>query len=199
MGGQDSAASSIPVTNAVDQTDIGSRLREARRSKHRTLREVADAAGVSESFLSQVERGKMSASIATLRRIVAALDTTIGNLFEDRPARQPSVLLAANRPGTTFGLRGRKFLLHTAPNRLFDSCLCEFEPGGSTGDEPYSHGDSEEFLLVLSGGATFQLGEDLLSLEADDSVVYRSSMPHRLVADPERGARLLWVTSPPSF
>ena len=75
----------------------------------------------------------------------------------------------------------------------------EFDPGGSTGDEPYSHGDSEEFMLILEGSVQFQLGSEIISLSADDSMVYRSSIPHRLVADPELGARVLWITSPPSF
>jgi transcriptional regulator with XRE-family HTH domain len=199
MKAQESAVSSIPVTAHAETTDVGSRLREARRSQHRTLREVAAAAEVSESFLSQVERAKVSASVATLRRIAVALGVTIGDLFENRPMRQPAVLLAASRPTLTFGLLGRKFHLHTAPDRAFDSFLCEFNPGGSTGDEAYAHGDSEEFLLLLEGAAEFQLGDDLMTLEPDDSIVYRSSTPHRLVADPELGARVLWITSPPSY
>lgn len=199
MRGQDTTDSTNSLPARSERPDVGSRLREARRGQHRTLREIAATAGVSESFLSQVERAKVSASLATLRRIAVALGVTIADLFEDRPVRQPTVLLAESRPTLEFGLLGRKFHLHTAPDRAFDSLLCEFDPGGSTGDEPYAHGDSEEFLLVIDGAADFQLGDDLMSLKPDDSIVYRSSTPHRLVADPELGARILWITSPPSF
>jgi mannose-6-phosphate isomerase-like protein (cupin superfamily) len=198
MSKQDLAISSVPG-EAQSKTDVGSRLREARRAQNRTLKEVAEAAEISESFLSQVERARVSASVATLHRIAVALGVTIGDLFEDRPRRQASVLEAASRPTMTFGVFGRKFLLHTAPDRAFDSCLCEFDPGGSTGDEQYAHGDSEELLLVLEGSAIFYLGDDLMTLNPDDSIIYRSSTPHRLVADPQRGARILWTTSPPSF
>ena len=199
MMGQSESESGTQRGRNTDKADVGSRLREARRSQHRTLLEVAGAAGVSESFLSQVERAKVSASIATLRRIAVALGITIGDLFEDRPARQPAVLRAESRPMLNFGLFGRKYHLHTAPDRAFDSLLCEFDPGGSTGDEPYSHGDSEEFLLVIEGAALFQLGDEFMNLELNDSIVYWSSTPHRLVADPALGARILWITSPPSF
>lgn len=199
MKGQRDSDSGNRGVHKTDKADVGSRLREARRSQHRTLLEVARAAEVSESFLSQVERAKVSASIATLRRIAVALGITIGDLFEDRPVRQAAVLRAESRPMLNFGLFGRKFHLHTAPDRAFDSLLCEFEPGGSTGDEPYSHGDSEEFLLVIEGAALFQLGDESMSLELNDSIVYRSSTSHRLVADPALGARILWITSPPSF
>jgi transcriptional regulator with XRE-family HTH domain len=197
--------SEIEVSNLVaplaiaEDTEIGSRLREVRRIQHRTLREVAGAAEISESFLSQVERAKVSASVATLRRIAVVLGVTVGDLFQETPSRQPTVLRADSRPTLTFGVFGRKFHLHTAPDRAFDSLLGEFDPGGSTGDEPYSHGDSEEFMLILEGAAQFQLGGEIIALGPNDSMVYRSSVPHRLMADPDLGARVLWITSPPSF
>ena len=50
---------------------IGASLRHVRRRQGLTLRQVAESAGVTESFLSQVERDIASPSIATLRRIGA--------------------------------------------------------------------------------------------------------------------------------
>jgi transcriptional regulator with XRE-family HTH domain len=189
----------VPLAKLAEDSEVGSRLREVRRGQHRTLREVAEAAGISESFLSQVERARVSASVATLRRIAVVLGVTVGDLFQETSSRQPTVLRAESRPTLTFGVFGRKFHLHTAPDRAFDSLLGEFDPGGSTGDEPYSHGDSEEFMLILEGAAEFHLGGETISLGPNDSMVYQSSVPHRLVADPDLGARVLWITSPPSF
>jgi transcriptional regulator with XRE-family HTH domain len=199
MSEPEAARSAVLPATIAEDTEVGSRLREVRRSQHRTLRDVADAAGISESFLSQVERAKVSASVATLRRIAVVLGVTVGDLFQEATSRQPTVLRAENRPTLTFGVFGRKYHLHTAPDRSFDSLLGEFDPGGSTGDEPYSHGDSEEFMLIVEGAAQFQLGDETIALGPNDSMVYRSSIPHRLVADPDLGARVLWITSPPSF
>jgi len=54
--------SSAPeVTTNVD---VGERLRVIRSMRRRTLRDVAERAGLSESFLSQVERGRSSARFA---------------------------------------------------------------------------------------------------------------------------------------
>jgi transcriptional regulator with XRE-family HTH domain len=199
MSEQQDEVPSVTTAALAEDNEVGSRLREVRRGQHRTLREVAEAAGISESFLSQVERARVSASVATLRRIAVVLGVTVGDLFQESPTRQPTVLRAASRPTLTFGVFGRKFHLHTAPDRTFDSLLGEFDPGGSTGDEPYSHGDSEEFMMIVEGAAQFQLGKEIFSLGPDDSMVYRSSVPHRLVADSVLGARVLWITSPPSF
>ena len=57
-------------------------LRQARRL---TLRELAARAGVTESFLSQVEREVASPSIATVQRIARSLDLSIAQLFAEEP------------------------------------------------------------------------------------------------------------------
>ena len=63
------------------EIDVGERLRAIRRSRRCTLRTVATRSGLSESFLSQVERGRSSASIASLRRIADALGVSMADLF----------------------------------------------------------------------------------------------------------------------
>ena len=75
----------------------------------------------------------------------------------------------------------------------------EFAPGGSTGDEPYTHGDSEELLLVVSGRVHVQLGTEVYDLRTGDSVHYRSSTPHRVSNPGDESAEVLFVISPPSY
>jgi mannose-6-phosphate isomerase-like protein (cupin superfamily) len=74
-----------------------------------------------------------------------------------------------------------------------------FDRAPSTGDEPYTHGDSEELLLVLTGRVHVQLGSELLDLSTGDSVNYRSSTPHRVSNPGDESAEVLFVISPPSY
>ena len=53
----------------VTELQLGTRIRSLRQARHLTLRDVADRAGVTESFLSQVERDVTSPSIATVHRV----------------------------------------------------------------------------------------------------------------------------------
>ena len=203
-----STSSTNSLPNGVDvtalegdgvQVDVGMRLRAVRKARRRTLRDVAGAAEITEGFLSQVERGRSNASVAVLRRIAMILGVTIGDLFQEGPAEGLQVLTEANWPLLGFGVLGRKYHLHSAHDREFDAFICDFEPAGSTGAEPYVHGDSDELVLVLRGSAMFSVGDEVVSLECNDSTTYRSSVPHRLVADSVTGARVLFITSPPSF
>jgi transcriptional regulator with XRE-family HTH domain len=180
--------------------DVGERLRAIRQLRRRTLRAIAEQAGVSESFLSQVERGKASCSIASLTRIASALGVAVSDLFEpDGFRRPPRVLRRAARPVLAFGDLGRKYLLTPRPLEHLEVFVGELDPGGSTGDEPYTHGDSEELFLVLSGRVHLQLGEDVHELEAGDSIDYRSSIPHRATNPGDTQAEVMWVISPPSY
>src|SRR5881397_1135862 len=97
--------SSVPEVAA--EVDVGERLRELRRIRRCTLRTIADRSGLSESFLSQVERGRSSASIASLRKIADALGLAMADLFEPDGPPGSRVLRRDDRPALSFGILGR--------------------------------------------------------------------------------------------
>ena len=184
---------------AVAEVDVGERLRAIRGLRRATLKTIADRAGVSESFLSQVERGKASASIASLRRIAGALGVSVSDLFEPSGPPRPRVLRRDERPSLAFGILGRKLLLTPRPLQHLEVFAGELDVGGSTGEEPYAHGDSEELFVVLNGNVQLELGGDVHELSSGDSIDYRSSTPHRVVNVGQARAEVMWIISPPSY
>jgi transcriptional regulator with XRE-family HTH domain len=192
----------VPAETATAENgrvDLGERLRAIRLLRRRTLKDVALAAGVSESFLSQLERGRTGASVASLQRLAAALGIEVSDLFASDGLPCPRVLRREARQPVVWGHLGRKALLTPKPFHSLEVVAAEFDPGGSTGDEPYTHGDSEELLLVVAGRVHVQLGTDVYDLRAGDSVHYRSSTPHRVSNPTEVPAEVLFVISPPSY
>ncbi|HVC87942.1 MAG TPA: cupin domain-containing protein [Gaiellaceae bacterium] len=189
-------------TSAPDvatEVDVGQRLRTIRIARRQTLREVAERAGLSESFLSQVERGRASASIASLRRIADGLGISMADLFQPSGPAQPRVLRRDERPTLAFGILGRKMLLTPRPLHHLEVFVGEIDPGGSTGAEPYAHGDSEELFVVLHGTVRLELGGSVHELDTGDSIGYWSSTPHRISNAGDDVAEVMWVISPPSF
>ncbi len=192
----------VPVEASAEangRVDLGERLRAIRLLRRRTLKEVASAAGVSESFLSQLERGRSSASVASLQRLAGALGIEVSDLFAADGLPRPSVLRREARQPVVWGHLGRKALLTPKPFHALEVVVAEFDAGGSTGDEPYTHGDSEELLLVVEGRVHVQLGTEIYDLRAGDSVHYRSSTPHRVSNPGGEPAEVLFVISPPSY
>jgi transcriptional regulator with XRE-family HTH domain len=191
------------MQSAVDgdgavHVELGERIRAIRQLRRRTLKEIATAAGISESFLSQLERGRTNATIATLQRLATALGIEVSDLFSTGSSR-PRVIRRDARDFVAWGSQGRKALLTPKPFHSLEVVVARFEPGGSTGDEPYTHGDSEELLIVVEGSVHVQLGTEVHDISAGDSVHYQSSTPHRVSNPYDEAAEVLFVISPPSY
>ena len=178
---------------------IGASLRGARRRQGLTLRQVADRVGVTESFLSQVERDIASPSIATLRRIAVALGTTIGVILDEAGPHGQLVRAAERRVVSYPGLKARDEFLTDGSDGRLQVILSVVEPGGGTGPEAYSHESDEECLIVLEGTLDLWVGPEHHRLTTGDAIRYSSRVPHRNENPGPETARVLFVITPPSF
>ena len=178
--------------------DLGPRLRALRRARHLTLRAVAEEAGITESFLSQVERDVASPSIATVQRIARALGLTIAELFSERPSSH-LVRRAARGRIAYPGLRAVDEFLTSAPNGRLQVILSTIESGGGTGEEPYTHDSDEEVVIVLEGSLDVWVGAEHYALQAGDALTLASRIPHRNTNLGDRPCRVLFCMTPPSY
>jgi transcriptional regulator with XRE-family HTH domain len=62
---------------------LGKTLRERREDSGRSLRAVAEKAGISPTHLSEVERGVKEISLGRLDALAHALDVPVGEIFLD--------------------------------------------------------------------------------------------------------------------
>jgi quercetin dioxygenase-like cupin family protein len=164
-----------------------------------TLRQVAEHAQVSVSFLSQLERGASGASIPTMHLIAEALGLALADLFSAEPVSAHRVLRAADRP-VIHATGVDKFMLTRRPLQHLEVLEGVVRPGGTVGSRTHRHGDSQELLLVLEGSIRLVLDQQEHDLHTGDSIEYRSSSSHCVVNDNNgTTARVLWIISPPSL
>jgi transcriptional regulator with XRE-family HTH domain len=181
------------------EIDLGARIRALRLARKATLRELAGRAGVTESFLSQVERGVASPSIATVQRIARALDQSIAELFAEKESVGLVVRAGERRRVAYAGLGAvDEFLTRSTDGRL-QVILSTIEPGGGTGEEAYSHDSDEEVVVVLEGELDLWVGDEHYRLRAGDAVTLGSRVPHRNTNPGPEVARVLFCITPPSF
>ena len=62
---------------------VGERVRSARNRAGMTQEQLAEAAGLHPTFVSNVERGYRVPTVATLVRLASALGVTAGSLVDD--------------------------------------------------------------------------------------------------------------------
>ncbi|GLS86498.1 cupin [Cypionkella aquatica] len=177
---------------------MADRLRRLRKANGLSLRQLAVATGTSASFLSQLERGLSGASTSTLIRIANCFGTSISELFAGADDGRDPVLRRQMRPSLPVTKGQRKMLLSRRPLTHFETYIAEFDVGGSSGDDAYTHGDSHEMILVLRGQVRLELGGISHELNDGDSVEYATSVPHRVVNIGDGAAEVLFMISPPT-
>lgn len=188
------------VVTAADREatqPVGERLRELRVGRRLTLKEVASRAGLSESFVSQLERGRTGTSLKTLQRLTTALGVELGDIFDTHPPDRARLIRHSERSLVSIGSLS-KYRITPAATTNLEVVGGIFEAGGTAGIEQYTHGDSEEVVVVLDGSVRAEIGEDTYELGKGDSLCYRSSAPHTFHAS-QSGAEVIWIVSPPSF
>ncbi|WP_240629731.1 helix-turn-helix domain-containing protein [Specibacter cremeus] len=194
----DARAAGKPGGSTGIEESLGSRIRAARELRGLTLRRLAGLTGLSSGFVSQLENDRCNASVASLKKVAMALGVTTAELIEGRPQESRGVLRRADRPRLEASDGLTKFILTRAPLRNLEICTGEIEPGGGTGAETYTHGNSQEFLLCLRGRVEVRVGAEVHLLDAGDSIEYLTSRLHGLYNIGADSAEVLWVVSPPT-
>ena len=181
---------------------IGVSIRRLREEQDMTLRELAKDVGVSPSFLSQVEQGKASPSLATLKSIANELQTTVGRLIDDDGNQPGERLVTTERQRKAFKQSGngvQMYLLsESSPYKQMQPLLFKLGQSAASGESTYSH-YGQEFVLILKGSLEISLGDKNYKLKKGDSIYFNSSTPHSFKNLFKGDTEALWVVTPPSF
>src|SRR5262245_12270504 len=181
--------------------EIGRRLRSARDGAGLTLAEVARRAGVSEGFLSKLERGQASASIANLLQLADALGLGLHELFAGgtTPAKTRVAIHRGQQPAleevAATGYRWRS-LGGGAPLDRMEVFHLVF-PAKTRMETMVSHA-GQEHLYVLSGEIRFVVGDTEYRLKAGDGIFIDSRQPHRAENAGRRKAHVLMTVARPA-
>jgi uncharacterized cupin superfamily protein len=67
-----------------------------------------------------------------------------------------------------------------------------YAPGSMSGAN-MSHHEGREFGLILAGELVIELGFESYTLHEGDSIIFESTVPHRLINRGDRPMRAVWV------
>jgi len=174
---------------------IGGRLRATRLARGLTLGQVAAAAGLTEGFVSKLERDQVSPSVASLVSVCEALGLRVGELFEPPTS---AIVRAGEGAMINFGgINAREYLLSPGSQTHIEVLHSIVSPQGSGGEELYALDTEIEFVYVLKGQFDIVLGPTTHSLGFGDAMTFRGREPHTWrnpsTSEP---AEVLWVLSP---
>lgn len=169
---------------------LGKKIRDLRSRRGLTVQQLAAASGLSKGFISQVENDRTSPSLATLRDLARALETSVAYLVvEDEQV--PHVVRKGQRPQLAMnGDNTRIEVLSSQPRRSLEILHAELPPGSTAVHQARQH-TGEECVLCLEGRVTVISGEHRIVLEAGDSCHYDGRAPHAVENAGSSPARLL--------
>jgi transcriptional regulator with XRE-family HTH domain len=153
---------------------IGAKVKEIRNELGLSLRVLGKRAGVSASFLSQVENDQVSPSLNTLQSIATALEVPMFSLLNDTPSG--NVVRSDERRRFRFDNDRITYDLLTPDfTRQMMAYLIYIEPGAERIAQPLSK-PTQQWMHVVRGQMEITIGDDIYLLEEGDTVYYEGDL-----------------------
>lgn len=173
-----------------EELTLGEKLRKRRKLRKLTMQRVADEAGLSVGFISQVERNLTVPSLSSLASIARVLGAHIST-FLDQPGSDSDTTRHDSRISYTTGNKGLSYerLSASFAGSTLRSVLVHEKPGSR--GEPISH-EGEELMLVLKGQLTVELDGSRTLLNEGDSIHFDSRRTHSTWNHTSEVTTIIW-------
>jgi transcriptional regulator with XRE-family HTH domain len=183
----------------IAEKRIGERIKHLRLKKSMGLVELGRHTGLSASFLSQLETGRVVPTLRNLARISMVFSKDLSYFFEPEPQTLFRVHRAKDRvrlpqSGTTDPAYYFESLGFMVPDRALDPYFAEFLPNKQGREKrPHQHIGCE-FLILLSGRLDIQHGDVTHHIEAGDAVYFDADTTHSYLCSGDQPATAVIVT-----
>lgn len=149
-------------------------LRAVRQQRGMTLEELAAETELTKSYLSKIERGRSTPSIAVAMRLARALAVDVAQLFAEDPS---TTGLSVDRAGERDTSR-----YHAVAASMLGKAMSPFivRPTLKFSEHPHPVHAGQELVFVHAGAVELRLGDESVALGTGDCVYFDSSIPHQL-------------------
>jgi transcriptional regulator with XRE-family HTH domain len=164
---------------SVQEVNVGRCLRELRKERGLSIRALAEKSGLNVNTLSLIENGRTSPSVGTLQQIAIALQAPITAFFETgAPRNSVAHIRAGSRPRAAFAHGTLEDLGAGVSEHAVEPFVVTLQPNADSGAHPIVH-TGHEFVFCLQGRIAYTVEEQTYLLEAGDSLLFESRLPHR--------------------
>ena len=183
----------------IREKRIGERIKYLRLKKSLGLVELGRHTGLSASFLSQLETGRVVPTLRNLARIAMVFSKDLSYFFEPEPqtlfrVHRQSDRVKLPQSGVDEPMYFFESLGYLVPDRQLDPYFAEFLPA-KPGRVPRAHQHMGcEFLYVLSGRLEVRHGDSAHMLDAGDAVYFDANTVHSYVCGGDVAATVVIVT-----
>ena len=184
-----------PVADEVIER-AGRQLRLLRRARGLTLADLAARTGLSDGYLSSVERGTTAPTLSSLTTIAAILGTDMSVFFPGRDRQHVHIHRAVDDEHLRIAASSNEtytILSARSVDPSFTGLIEDIAPSGT--EMSYSF-FGERFLLMLAGEIELRIDATAYRLGPGEMIHYSSHPNHVLNVTSPDPARILWVVTP---
>lgn len=179
--------------------DVSARLKAVRQQRGLSQRELAKRAGVTNGMISLIEQGRVSPSVASLKKVLAGIPMSLAEFFTMDPGETPQAFFAATElVELGEGEVSLRLVAAHRPGRRMAILHETYEPGADTGAEMLSHA-GEEGGVVVSGRVEVTIAGQTRVLGPGDAYYFSSAMPHRFRNRGRERCEIISASSPPTL
>ncbi|HJR75713.1 MAG TPA: XRE family transcriptional regulator [Nitrospiraceae bacterium] len=178
------------------EIQVGTVIRRLRHRRQLSVRGLADKCGFSPSFISQVELGRASPSIASTERITSALGVTLGEFFRSAAPSLPAVVKVKQRPVMQSHWSRAKIeaVGSSREDSRLEPMMITLKARGTSASKPHAR-EVEQFAIVFRGVVALHLEDDVHVLKAGDSVSVPAGIRHYWANNSTKSVKLLIVST----
>lgn len=176
---------------------IGEKIKDLRNRNGLTQQELANRAELTKGYISQLERGQVAPSVVTLLDLIECLGTTPSEFF--RETEEEHVVYSEEDFFEKIDEAGNsiQWIVPNAQQNQMEPLLVVLQPKEALAeDKPH---EGEEFGYVISGHIQLRLGDNVYMVKAGESFYFSANKKHSIANTGAIRAKLIWVSTPPTF
>lgn len=178
--------------------NIGNKIKELRVASGLTQEELATRSELTKGFISQIERDLTSPSVDSLLDILEALGTNASDFFTKDSNEQ---IIFSDDDYFEYENSDLGYVLDwivpNAQKNMMEPTLITLNQGAkSKRIDPF---EGEVLGYVISGSIILSYGDKNFEVKHGQTFYFEAKKAHCIENKNKRPARVIWISSPPSF
>jgi transcriptional regulator with XRE-family HTH domain len=195
------AVEETAVDALIESKAIGQKIRRLRLKRSMGLVELGRQTGLSASFLSQLETGRVVPTLRNLARITMVFGKDFSYFFREGNATTFHISREKNRIRLPLGKKENPFLISESmsaliPDRSVVPCIAEFLPGIENAAFDPQLFEGLELVFVINGSLILSTATEKQRLGTSDSAWIEGSAKRQYACHGDTRARALIITFP---
>jgi len=182
--------------------NIGKKIRDIRKEKNMTLRELSEASGIALATLSRIETDKMVGTIESHKAIASALGKNLPQLYSNIEIEKKPVEFQSIKNRTDLFMHNEKASYHMLTNNVLTKkmmpVILKIAPGGKSAAEQLPK-DTEKFIYILKGEFHVKVGDKDYIIKKGETLYFDASALHYFKNLGHEEIQAICIITPPAL